>query len=456
MLTPSMLQQFTQARHSRDPRFDGRFFVAVKSTGIFCRPICPAQLPLEKNVSYYLLSQQALENGYRPCLRCRPDSAPGSFAWLGVTTTVKRALKMLSEELHCPITHIAAKLGISERYLSQLISKETGLSPKRFQLHSRLLMAKQLLQQTSLTVTDVSLAVGFQSTRGLQTQLKKQFNLTPSQLRKNSATLDSTLCKIFVPAKQPYNWPQVQQFLATRAIRTIERVDAQSYSRTFAIDQQPGKVVARFNEARSGFNVTITTPNPAHIYIVLKKLKQQLDVDTDPYLISQALENSGVQPQHITQGLRLPGSWSFFEAGVRAILGQQVSINAAITHVNRLSESLGERVDSGRLFPTAQQIAASDLSMLKMPQRRKQALKDFALAFEEAESEVLTDDRILNIKGVGPWTLQYMKLRGLAEPDIFLANDLIVKREAEKWRIISDKAAPWRSYLTIQLWHNAA
>ena len=453
MLDHALQQQYSKARKSRDRRFDGRFFVAVKTTGIFCRPVCPARLPDEKNVDYYRYAQQAIEQGYRPCLRCRPDSAPGSFAWRGVSTTTQRAMRLLSEALDETVQAIAERLGISERYLGQLINREVGMSPKRFQLHSRLLLAKRLLQQTSLPVEDVALASGFQSSRSLQIHLKKDFALTAGDIRKAGGrqAMASELA-LFMPVRLPYNWPQIRDFLQLRALTDIESVDARSYSRAFSVDNEPGFVCATFDEQQGGFHIKAQLTRPQHLQPLLSTLRRVLDMDTDPHSVGQALSNAGVPPELQANGVRLPGVWSVFEAGCRAIIGQQISIKAAITQLQRLSNELGEKQPYGHTFPTPQQVASSSLDMLKMPGARKQAIRDFATLVAANPGREISDSDILAIKGIGPWTLQYIKLRGSSEPDIYLEKDLIVARQVQRFAIKASLAAPWRSYLTIQLW----
>lgn len=456
MLSDELQQQFAEARLSRDARFDGRFYIGVKSTGIFCRPVCPAKLPAEENVTYYLLAQQAIEQGFRPCLRCRPDSAPGSFAWLGVNTTLLRAMKLLSEDIASSVSDIAGRLGITERYLNQLMTNHLGVSPKRFQLHSQLLLAKRLLQQSNLTVFAVADAVGFGSVRSLQQHLKQHLRLTPSQLRNREEKGDEQAITLFVSVRQPYNWPQVRDFLRLRALDKVETITRNQYQRHFNLQGQSGVVVAEYCDKKYGFNVTIEVNQPDVIYPVLLNLKRVLDVDADPLLIQNALVRSGLDLSQLTPGLRLPGVWSYFEAGCRAIIGQQVSVKAAITQLQRVVDELGCETAQGREFPTPDAVAGSTLDMLRMPQARKHALRSFAQSLAQTEQTFLSDEALLGIKGVGPWTLEYIKLRGQSDPDRYLAKDLIIKRQAQQYHLNAELAAPWRSYLTIQLWHLAS
>ncbi|MFS1701826.1 DNA-3-methyladenine glycosylase 2 family protein [Alteromonas sp. AMM-1] len=452
MISEIQQQQYASARLSRDRRFDGQFYVAVLSTGIFCRPVCPARLPAEHNVRYFHFAQQALEQGFRPCLRCRPDSAPGSCAWQGVETTAKRALQLLSSDLAAPVTQIAERLGVSERYLNQLTHKAVGMPPKRYQLHSRLLQAKRLLQQTSLPVTDVAIACGFQSARRLQDTLQRWCKLSPSQLRGAQHSQPTNKLSLFLPVHMPYNWPQVRAFLALRAVQGVEYVDLGGYQRHCKDKYGVLSVSAYFNESKGGFDIQLTISNPAQIQPAITTLRRVLDMDTNPAVISQSLIATGLPADQLTPGLRLPGAWSVYEAGCRAIIGQQVSIKAAITQLNTLVAALGDNQEGQVYFPSPEALAASDLAMLRMPGARKQALRDFASLNNSYGDAIPSDEQILAIRGVGLWTLQYIKLRGDSEPDQFLSGDLIARRQAEGMGLGTELAAPWRSYLTIQLW----
>ncbi len=218
-LAKSML---AKARLSRDPRFDGRFFVAVKTTGIFCRPICPARLPKEENVTYFQHATQAMAQGYRPCFRCRPDSAPRSAAWKGVGATINRALSLLSVIPIERVADIATRLGISERYLNKLVVNAVGIPPKQFQNMQRALFAKQLIQQTHLSMTDIAITAGYQSLRQLQRAIEQYCATSPTQLRKREPVQQKTI-SLFLSYRPPYNWPYVRDFLATRAIEGMER-----------------------------------------------------------------------------------------------------------------------------------------------------------------------------------------------------------------------------------------
>ena len=458
-------ETLTKARLSRDPRFDGTFFVAVKTTGIFCRPICPAKLPNEENVTYYQHATTAMAHGFRPCFRCRPDSAPHSPAWSGVGATVNRAIALLSVIPSESVSGVAARLGISERYLNKLMVNALGLSPKSFQNMHRALFAKQLIQQSSLSITDVAFTAGYQSLRQLQRAMAQYCDTTPSQLRKHQSHTEQQIT-LFLSYRPPYNWPYVRQFLALRAIPRMERVTEDTYERWFEWEGADGYFSVKHDPKRSGFSVALTLSNLMHLHRVIENIKAMLDLNADPILIEESLTKAGLAPQQLTCGLRLPSAWSVFESGCRAIVGQQVSVKAAIGQVSLLVHHLGRQAihlqdnldaddekasaQSHVYFPTPDNVASSDLAFLRMPQARKNAIRQFASLF--AQSKMPSHDDILSIKGIGQWTLDYLRMRGERNPDVYLSGDLIVRKTAEKFVVCSEDAAPWRSYLTLQMW----
>lgn len=454
------LNTYQQARLSRDPRFDGQFFIAVKTTGIFCRTICPANLPKEENVEYFPLAQQALQAGYRPCLRCRPDSAPGSYAWLGNDTTVIRAIKLIQQYPHMTIATLTEKLGIGERYLRMLFEKKIGLSPKQFQLFERLLFAKKLLHESSLSVEAIAQATGFNSARALQIQFKKWLSLPPSALRKQSAfqpVHNDQRLTFTLSYQPPYNWPLLRDFLAVRAIEPIEKVEQNSYQKYFTWATSSGWFCATHHAQDHRFLLELQLNDWSYLMPVLHNIRRLLDLNAQTGVIESCLLESGLPPGTLVEGLRLPGVWSPFEAACRAILGQQISVSAAITQANRLCQGLTGDTHIGTTgatcFPLPEQIANSDLSFLKMPQARKNTL--IALSQYVCDHGENNVDAWLDIKGIGPWTLQYVKLRGLSEPDCWLAGDLIIKQQLNQFNVQPEACQPWRSYLTLQLWQMA-
>ncbi|GAB3518454.1 DNA-3-methyladenine glycosylase 2 family protein [Photobacterium alginatilyticum] len=452
-MTPLQCQQ---ARLARDTRYDGLFFTAVKTTGIYCRSICPAPAPKEKNVEYFPTAVAAANAGYRPCLRCRPDSAPGSPAWLGKNATLNRALRLIDEGALAeqPLTHLADRLGITERYLRQLFVEQVGLSPKSYSLYQQCLLAKKLLHDTRMPVTDVALACGFNSIRRFNDCFKQQFSLTPSQIRKQQkSTLEAGkgIC-LSLAYRPPYNWNYLHQFYASRLIPGLEWLDEKSYGRTFQYDDCTGRFTATHDEGKSVFHVEIHLSDLKYLPRVIKTIRRCLDLDADSLLIEQQLLQAMDCEQLEMTGVRLPGIWSPFEAGIRAILGQQVSVKAARNLVSRFVDFSPRNDGDYRYFPEPAQVSQFDLEQLGMPQRRRDTLRNFSVF---AENNPLDDAKsLLALPGIGPWTVDYMRMRGLSEPDIYLVSDLGIKKAlAVLPNLIDDSlAAPWRSYLTLYLW----
>jgi AraC family transcriptional regulator of adaptative response / DNA-3-methyladenine glycosylase II len=502
MLTPHMCEQ---ARLSRDPRFDGLFFILVKTTKIFCRNICKVRMPLEKNVEYSASAQQALNQGYRPCLKCRPDSAPNSCAWQGVNTTVNRAVKMLTQRLDANIESIAASLGISPRYLNKLFQENMQISAKRYRIYQQVLMAKQLLQQTQLSVEKVAESVGFASARQLQQHIKTYLRLTPSQLRKDAkknlftqGTKGSVKpmqlsenVTILLAYRPPYNWHQVRDFFVKRQIQGNELVYENGLTKILSIapkqngnDSPPNCVSVKVDithvPAQNGFHLSFNAAYSLHTLAIISIVRRMLDLDASPQLIERALKRAGLPNSDLVAGLRIPGVASEFEAGCRAVLGQQVSVAAAVNKVNQLHAYFAQYNKADNLeigFPFPNEIANNDLLFLKVPKARRQTLIELAKFYnrrelpqqvQEARCENMSANfdaidalkspaALIDIKGIGPWTVNYIALRAIGESDIWLNTDLVIKKQVAKQSekghtIKSQLAAPWRSYLTLNLW----
>ncbi|MCF6219178.1 MAG: helix-turn-helix domain-containing protein [Gammaproteobacteria bacterium] len=451
MLNPEVCQK---ARLSRDPRFDGKFFIAVKTTGIYCRPICPATTPKEENILYFPTAIEAAVAGFRPCLRCRPDSAPGSPAWKGVNTTLDRAIRLIGEGAlqDNSLPMLAEQLGISDRYLRQLFKKHLGISPKAYALYQQCLFAKQLLHQTKLPITQVALSSHFNSVRRFNDCFQSQLGLTPSQIRKSAST-ESGFLKLQLDYRPPYDWCAMRDFFMVRSISDLEWCDEHSYGRTFEWRGCSGCFTARHVADKNSFEITIELDDVTHLKAIINNIRRILDLDVDIDAVERDIERCFSDALPIKTGLRLPGMWSLFEAGIRAILGQQISVVAARKLVTTLVAELGLKQGAHRLFPSPHSIAKSELGFLKIPASRKQTLHHLAQHYLSHPSP---DDPLqwLALKGVGAWTVDYAKLRGLSDPDIYLAGDLGVKKAALKAGLSLDpqQAAPWRSYLTLQLW----
>lgn len=526
-----------EARLSRDPRFDGKFFVGVLTTGIYCRNVCPAVAPKEDNVRYFESQVKAAQAGLRPCLRCRPDSAPGSNPWKGTGTTLDRALGLIDAGLLCgeqalTVDELADKLGISGRYLNRLFSEGFGTSPKQYALYRQLLFAKQLLHQTQLPITQVALAAGFNSIRRFNEAFQQRLQLTPTQLRKASLKkaakmddIDITTeenCLSAMPSlshgltlyqyyRPPLDWSAQLAFYRLRAVAGMEwftpldklnegagimsdaaqhiacegEAASLEYGRCIAIGKMRAVVQIAHEPSLHRFKLTVmlTADSPLEaLQQLIIEVRRILDLDADMQLIEQNLQALSQLNLVPFSGLRIPGAGSLFEAVCRAILGQQVTVVQATKLLNQLVEAYGERFELNgreyRLFPTPETIRGASLSELKMPGARKLALNALA-AFICDNADASVDDW-LSVKGIGPWTIAYAKLRGLGDPNIFLHSDLIVKkrllahylRHYDKDSVntsgedvlktvdypqlcqqLGRDIAPWGSYLTFQLWH---
>lgn len=455
------LDQYQQARLSRDPRFDGVFFTAVKTTGIFCRPICPANAPKEENVEYFHTASEALVSGYRPCLRCRPESAPFSPAWNGTQNTVKRALNIIHEDGYheLSLANLAERLGITDRYLRILFKKWLGVSPKQYILHQQILFAKSLLHQTHMTVQDVALAAGFNNVRRFNESFKNITKKTPSEERKLHSSDEQI--RLELSYQSPYAWQQWHDFMAHRQLQGLEFIGNSTYARTFHILTTSGQYEKGFFKAvhrpdKHGFNVSISIDKPEYLYQSVQNIRRILDLNANIAVIQDRLLAAGVPNNAIVDGLRLPGCWNIFEAGVRAILGQQVSVKAAVRLVNQLVENLGDRKDIDGVeriwFPTPEQLTKADLTFLKIPDSRRQTLS--RLAHYCSVHPDHDPKQWLNIKGIGPWTVEYAQMRGQSATDIWLDTDLGIKKMLDIYPSIqSNQAKPWRTYLTFTMWN---
>nr|WP_275661507.1 AlkA N-terminal domain-containing protein [Shewanella sp. Isolate7] len=510
-------EQYRIARLSRDARFDGLFFVGVFSTGIYCRPICPAVPAKEANVRYFDDALSAAQAGLRPCLRCRPDSAPGSNPWLGKQTSLNRAMSLidagvLSGPQAIPMTGLADRLGISERYLRQLFHDSLGTSPKQYALYQQLMFAKQLLHQTKMPITQVAFAAGFNSVRRFNEVFREQLQLTPSEIRKASgeSQLPMQGLTLKLAYRPPYDWHHLRSFFAQRAVPEMEWLDEHSYGRSFELGSGRGRNSGResensrdnaghakgyfcavHSEREACFHVTIHLAEAdtlGQLKGIISHIRRILDLDADMLTIGDKLQQLGQALPRVSPGIRLPGVWSPFEAACRAILGQQVSVTQAIKLLGQLVADYGETISLNerkvRLFPSPEALMDASLEGLKMPGIRKEAIRALA-RFVVANPEANIDDW-LQIKGIGPWTLDYVRLRGQSLPDVLLVGDLVVKQQllanlspepyshdgepaededpkAAKKRAqayyqglsqeVLQQVAPWGSYLTLQLWN---
>ena len=472
----------SQARLSRDSRFDGRFFTGVKGTRIYCRSICPVRTVKEQNIIYFPTAAAATEAGFRPCLRCRPEAAPGTPAWLGVSAVVRRALKLIDDgaldmgSVDC----LAASVGIGSRHLHRLFVRYVGASPIAVAQTRRLNFAKRLLDETDLPMTEIALASGYGSLRRFNFALKSSYGRSPRDLRKmrrkgfTPESGDDVILKLAY--RPPYDWYHTLQFLAARAIRGVERVDSNSYSRTIASDSGHITICLRTLEDENALELRVRGATPVELFQLFSNARRVFDLDANAELIVRAFGRDEILGPLVKKrpGLRIPGVWSPFECVVRAVLGQQVSVAAGRTLAERLVQRAGLPITSGmdgltHEFPTPKALASADLDGLGLTTSRATALKSLACAVADGSVDLnRSSEEVMSaltaLSGFGDWTAQYVALRGLGEPDAFPASDLVLRRVAAGGQApltlkaiesMADSWRPWRGYAAFHLWRAA-
>jgi AraC family transcriptional regulator of adaptative response / DNA-3-methyladenine glycosylase II len=467
-----------QARLARDPRFDGRFFTAVLTTGIYCRPVCPAPAPKEKNVRYFATSSEAFAAGFRPCLRCRPESAPKSPAWLGTETTVRRALSLLdSTSGHdCSIEVLAERLGISDRHLRRLFRQYLGVNPQDYLQYRNLLFAKKLLAETRLPILDVAVASGFNSRRRFNAAFREKLQLAPSDIRKSQQDIPpSEGCSLRLQYRPPYQWETMLDFYRNRCIDGIERVTNSSYARSFSINGTIGWYEVSQMPAENALLVNIHSADTGQLQNLVTMIRAQFDIDANPDLIDAKLGRQAVLKQIVRKlpGLRIPGIISEFEAVIRAIAGQQISVKAARTLLGRLCRRCSPQAQTTPptaipflLFPGPQDTLAQDLAGLGFTGKRigwiKEIARQYADGFTARAGDLETSvERLQSLPGIGAWSAHYIAMRALGEPDAFPTADLGLlnalrnpeRPSARELEAMAEHWRPWRAYATLYLWH---
>ncbi len=460
-----------QARLARDARFDGRFFIAVRTTGIFCRPICPARSPREENVEYFPSAAAAAAAGYRPCLRCRPECAPGTPAWNGSSTTVARGLREIAEGAldDRDVRNLAARLGVGDRHLRRLFVEHVGAPPIAVAQTHRLLSAKRLLDETDLPITTIAMASGFGSVRRFNDTFRKTWGRSPRELRRTPRIAGAPSLRFRLRYRPPFDWGALLGFLGPRAIPGVEFVAESSYCRSIVLGGTAGTIAV--SHGVSELILDIDHPRAEHLLPAISRVRRLFDLDAEPQAIRAALASDALlQPLvEARGGLRLPGAWDAFELGIRAILGQQVSVRGASTLAGRLVTKFGRPLATARngvthLFPRAQDLAEADVASIGLPAKRAATLRAFAAAaatgnlrLGDAAAPEELRERLLEIPGIGEWTAEYIALRALGDPDAFPAADLVLlraagaknarelERRAESWR-------PWRAYAAMHIW----
>ncbi len=499
---------------SRDRRFEGRFVVGVVTTGVYCRPGCPAPMPRRKNVKFYRCAAAAEEAGFRPCLRCRPESSPGTPAWMGTSATVSRALRLLlsSEEEELGIEELAARLGVGSRHLRRLFVTHVGASPRAIVATRRAHFAKKLIEETNLTMTAIAFASGYPNVRRFNAAIRRSFRNTPGRLRENrpaalsparpasnnsgahpvrrapagrgagaeygarptGAGTDALVLKL--PFKPPFDWNRMVTFFSLRAVPGIETCDAAAYRRTIRAGDTTGIIEVRPVPGMHHLELRVHGPVSPDLPAIVERVNRIFDLTCDPADIAEHLGRDPVLATTTTlqAGPRVPGAWDPFEMAVRGLLGQQVSVKGAVTLTGRLVERFGEALPAGdgngltHLFPTAEVLARNDVSAIGIPKSRAATIRDLAAAVQDGSVRLdryrdleETVEELCAVKGVGAWTAHYIAMRGLSHPDAFPSSDLGLLKTAERWgkdpkpknlEAIAEAWRPWRAYAVIALW----
>ena len=468
---------------SRDPRFDGHFFTAVKSTGIYCRPICPARTPKLENIMFLPSAAAAQACGFRPCLRCRPELSPELSTWGDSAHRLSRAVDLLCDgalDDHT-VEQLARRVGVSGRQLRRLFRQHLGAPPKAVAQARRVHFAKQLITDTAMPMTEVALAAGFGSLRRFNDTLRAIYGTPPSRLRRATVAAPDSGVTLELPFKPPYDWDSILKFLEQRAIPRIEAVRDGCYMRSIAVQGAHGWILVRRAPDANALHATLRFAPVTAWPSIVQRLRRLFDLGADPVLIDRHLGADEHLAKWVEQrpGLRVPGAWDPFELATRAILGQQVTVAAARALAARLATACGTRIPvSGELafaeldlvFPSAQQVAGvQDLaSVLGMPRARATSLHRLACVaqggshwFDGGSGSAGSIGRLRELPGFGDWTAQYFAMRALHDPDAFPATDVGLQRasavagmrptasellaRAGAWR-------PWRAYAALHLW----
>jgi len=468
---------------SRDPRFDGVFFVGVTSTGIYCRPICPAKTPLRKNCQFFVSAEAAEKASFRPCLRCRPELAPGSAP----VDNAQRIAHLLAHRIDEGIIDtnldtVAAQFELSARQLRRIVQKELGVSPIELLQTRRLLLAKQILTETRLPIIDVAFASGFSSLRRFNDAFSSRYGMPPTRLRRqaneHAAVTDAAATSVLqLVYRPPYDWPGMLAFLAARTMKSIECVIGDSYMRTVLIGKYSGWISVTHAPEKSALLVEFTHSLLPVLPALLARLRNLFDLAARPDVIAAHLMKDKLLKKAVSNnpGLRVPGAFDGFEMAVRAILGQQISVKAATTLACRFAEAFGQKIETSfteltRLSPLPDRIANADIgdiAKLGIVATRAKCIVALAKAFAAAELKLdagadpdVTIKKLTTFPGIGQWTAHYIAMRALRWPDAFPKEDIAIRNKlggitAKQAEAMSQQWRPWRSYAVLHIWNSS-
>ena len=468
-----------RAVRSRDARFDGWFFVAVTSTGIYCRPSCPAVTPKRSNVRFYPTAATAQRRGFRACKRCRPDTVPGSPEWDARADAVGRAMRLIADGVvdREGVAGLARRLSYTERHLHRLLAAEVGAGPLALARARRAHTARLLIETTEMPISEVAFAAGFASIRQFNDTVREVFAANPRELRQARGQRGESVqgeILLRLPFRTPFDADGQLRFLGERAVPGVERYDGGTYRRTLRLAHGAGTVA--LSGAEDHVCCVLRLEDPRDLGSAVQRCRRLLDLDADPVAVAETLGADPLLAPLVERspGRRVPGSVDGAELAVRAVLGQQVSVAAARTHAGLLVSSCGEPLPESlaepetgltHLFPEPEAVAETGVADLAMPAARRQALRNLGRAL--AGGEVVLDPgsdreeagrKLLALRGVGPWTASYVVMRALGDPDAFLPTDLGVRRAVSRLGYAGDPAGvaerwrPWRAYATQHLW----
>jgi len=468
-----------RAVKGRDRRFDGMFYTAVSTTGIYCRPSCPAVTPQRRNVSFYRTAAGAQGAGFRACRRCLPDATPGSPEWDIAADVASRAMRLVSDGVveRDGVDGLAGALGYSTRQLNRVVTQEYGAGPLALARSRRAQTARVLIETTDLTFADIAFAAGFASVRQFNDTVREVYAASPTRLRQGAGSRrspgSSGTIRTRIAVREPFAADDLHFFLAVHAVRGVEATGPGWYERSLRLPHGPAVVRLELSERTPGqVPCTFTLTDARDLAPAMERTRRLLDADCDPVAVDEALAEDPVLARLVAErpGLRVPGQLDGVEVAVQTVLGQQVSLPSARTAAGRLVEAHGEplglRGDHGvtHLFPTAATIAALDPGTLRMPSSRARALTGLAAALDRGEVRLdRSTDRdetraaLLALRGIGPWTADYVAMRALGDPDVFLPTDIGVRNAAARLGIEdlvsrSEAWRPWRSYALLRLW----
>jgi AraC family transcriptional regulator of adaptative response / DNA-3-methyladenine glycosylase II len=465
------------AAKSRDARFDGCFFTAVKTTGIYCRPSCPAITPKRSNCEFFRTAAAAQQHGYRACKRCRPDVTPGSPEWDMRSDLVGRAMRLIADGVvdREGVSGLAERLHYSERHLNRLLTNELGAGPIALARAQRAQTARVLIETSDLSMSDVAFAAGFGSIRQFNDTVRAVYAVTPTELRTRAGSNSDTAreagtVSVRLALRQPFAAAALMTFLGDRAVPGVETVTAARFSRTLDLPHGYGTVeIAAGDAAETHVKATFHLSDWRDLAPAVRRVRRLLDLDADPVAVDEVLSDDGMMRSLVAArpGLRAAGSVDVGETVVRAVVGQQISLAAARAVLGRISRGLGaplpsQNGDVAYLFPSMERLAEAPADAFPMPARRAdtirrvaQRIADGTLILDPGIDRKLVVEQLLAIPGIGPWTARYVVMRGLGDPDVFLGTDHGVRHAlasldidpsaAETWR-------PWRSYAVHHLW----